>query len=89
MVFLLMCTLFSFFLFFLCFVWFFCALAVYILFFPQKCHKNKIQLKSIKKILSVCYRFSALILADYLTIIATSNAKTHNTKVVDLIVLFL
>jgi hypothetical protein len=56
----------------------------FIFSFLQKYRKNKIQLKSIKKISSVCYRFSALTSTGCLTNIATSNAKTHNTKVVDL-----
>jgi uncharacterized membrane protein YgaE (UPF0421/DUF939 family) len=92
MVFLLMRALFSLFLifsFFLCFVRLFCALAFYILFFSQKYHKNKIQLKSIKKFSSVCYRFFGLTSTNCLTNIATSNIKTQNTKVVDLIFLFL
>jgi uncharacterized membrane protein len=38
-----------------------------------------------QKISSVCYRFSALTSTYCLTNIATSNAKTHNTKVIDLL----
>jgi hypothetical protein len=77
-------TFFSFF----CIFYLFCAdffvHLPFIFSFLLKCHKNKIQLKSIKKISTVCYRCSALTSTGYLTNIATSNAKTHNTKVVDL-----
>jgi hypothetical protein len=83
MMFLLMHTLVSF---FFVFCGFFVHLP-FIFFFPQKCRKNKIQLKSKKKSLSLRYRFSALTLTHCLTIIATSNVKTHSTKVVDLVFL--
>jgi hypothetical protein len=42
-----------------------------------------------KKISSICYRFFALTSIDCLTNIATSNVKPQNTKVVDLVFLFL
>jgi hypothetical protein len=92
MVFLLMRTLLSlssdFFPFFYVLCGFFCALSFYILLFHKSAAKNKIQLKSIKTFL-VCYIFSALTSTDSLSIIGTSNAKTHNTKFVDLVFLFL
>jgi hypothetical protein len=91
MVFLLMRTLFLFLLIFFFFSFFvaFFALAFYILFSYKRAAKTRYNLRVSKKILFVCYRFSTLISTYYLTNIATSNLKTHNTKVVDLVYLFL
>jgi hypothetical protein len=58
-------------------------------FFFTKVPKNKIQLKIIKKIPSVWYKFYAINLIDCFEKKATSNAKTYNTEVVDLFVFFL
>jgi hypothetical protein len=90
MMFLLMHTLFSLFLifFFVC-AGFFGALAFYILFFHKSAAITRYNSRVSKKISPLCYRFSALISTDCLTNIATSNVKTHNTKIVDLVILFI
>jgi hypothetical protein len=85
-------TLFLFFLlfcfFFLCFVrLFYCH--IYILFFHKSAAKTRYNTRVSKKFSSVCHRFSSLTSTSCLTHLGTSNAKTHNTKVVGLIFLFL
>jgi hypothetical protein len=75
--------------FFLCFVRLFCALAFYILFFHKSATKTIYNSRVSKKFSYVYYIFSALTSKDCLINIATANTKTHNTKVIDLVFLFL
>jgi hypothetical protein len=60
---------------------FLCTCLLYSFF--TKC-KKRYKSRVPKKISSVYYIFSALTSTDCFTNIATSNVKTHNTKVVDL-----
>jgi hypothetical protein len=82
MVFLLMRTFFS--LFSLFCVSFFVHLPFIFSFFHKSVAKTRYNLRVIKKLLSVFYRFSTLTSTNCLTNIVTSKAKTHNMKDVDL-----
>jgi hypothetical protein len=87
MVFLLMCTFFSLFMifsFFFVLCGFLCT-CLFIFSFFTKVPQEQDRTQGYQKTFSlVCYIFSAITSTDYLINIATSNAKTHNTKVVDL-----
>jgi hypothetical protein len=76
------------FFFFSSFLWPF-YLHFYILFFHKSVAKTRYNTRVSKKFSYVCHRFSALSLIDCLANLETSNAKTHNTKIIGIIFLFL
>jgi hypothetical protein len=74
--------------FLLCFVRMFFTLAFLYSLFSQVT-KTRYNTRVSKKISYVCYIFFALTSTDCLINIGTSNAKTHNTKLVGLFFIFI